>query len=513
MEEELRARAYSGIRWWGGAALALVLALCAPAQASVQSELAFHRGVVAYGDGRLDEAREAFQQVVAEDPEDTSALHYLGLIAQAQGDFDEAIRVYEQALAIDPEDVDLRFDLGSAQLEAGRNAEARASFERVIAAEPERARAQLFAGIAAYRTGDYEAAVPRFDRAVALDPELKLHARYYTGLSEAMRGDLGTAAGAFDDVVDASPASPLSRSAGSLRKQVTTPQERRWWNLALTAGLEYDSNPLVAGEGLNQKDDGRGVYRVRGSVRPYETENTSFEVGYDAFFSTHFDETRVDLQTHTGWAAGSLKLEPVRFSLRYDYAYTFIDMSRDFRSLHRVTPSALVSEGGMGVAQIFFQYQNLDYLTNVSRGPLNRDGNQYGAGLTQFFFLPAPFRYVRVGGLGDFLNTQGSEFDYDGWEVNGGLAAALPLDVEMTLLYRFISRDFRETSIFPRSPGGPFPSTKRDEDTHRLTAEVARTFGEHWELSLGGSFDFHDADVGIYDYNRHIAGSYVTYRF
>ena len=63
----------------------------APARASVQSELAFHRGVVAYGDGRMAEARGAFEQVLAEDPEDTSALHYLGLIAQAEGDFDAAI--------------------------------------------------------------------------------------------------------------------------------------------------------------------------------------------------------------------------------------------------------------------------------------------------------------------------------------------------------------------------------------------------------------------------------------
>jgi hypothetical protein len=35
------------------------------AQASVESELAFHRGVVAYGEGRLDPARQEFERVLA----------------------------------------------------------------------------------------------------------------------------------------------------------------------------------------------------------------------------------------------------------------------------------------------------------------------------------------------------------------------------------------------------------------------------------------------------------------
>lgn len=502
-------------------AAALGLLLAASAQASVQSELAFHRGVVAYGDGRLDEARTAFERVLAEDSEDTSALHYLGLIAQAEGDFPAAIGIYERALAIDPDDSDVRFDLGSAQLEAGLDAEALATFEQVLAAQPDRARAHLFLGIASYRMGEYAEAVPHFDRAIELDPELKLHARYYTGLSEAMRGELGTAAGAFDDVTEASPAHPLSRSAGSLRDQVTPEPEARRWNLALTAGLEYDSNPLVAGKGLQRVDDGRGVYRVRANVRIYENDWASLDGGYDAFFSTHFDETAVDLQTHVGWASASAQLGPVRLSSRYDYAYTAIDMSKRFRSLHRLTPSALVSEGDWGVAQAFFQYQHLDYYRaqlvsapGLNPHALDRDGDEYAAGLTQFFFLPAPFRYLRIGGLADFLTVQGSEFDYDAWEINTGFGVALPLDVELTTLYRYIRRDYRNASIFTRESGPPtVPSTRRDEDIHRLTVELARALGEHFELSLGGSFNFHDADVGIYDHNRHIVGSYLTYRF
>ena len=39
---------------------------------------------------------------------------------------------------------------------------------------------------------------------------------------------------------------------------------------ALTAGLEYDTNPTVAGDFVTQEPDGRGVFRLRGSVKALE---------------------------------------------------------------------------------------------------------------------------------------------------------------------------------------------------------------------------------------------------
>jgi tetratricopeptide (TPR) repeat protein len=146
-ERNLITRTRSNFVWlfialaWGLAAL--------PAVASVDSELAFHRGVVAFGDERYVDARLAFEKVLAEDPEDAAAIQYLGLIAQEQGDPDGAVANFERALALEPDNTDLRLDLGSALLEAGRIDEARAAIDQVLAARPDDARANLFAGIAA----------------------------------------------------------------------------------------------------------------------------------------------------------------------------------------------------------------------------------------------------------------------------------------------------------------------------------------------------------------------------
>src|SRR5262245_30158210 len=256
-----------------GLIVALACLLSAPALASVESELSFHKGVVAYGQQRYDEARSLFEKVLELDPNDTVAIHYLALIAQKQGDRARARELIERGLAIDPDDADLRTDLGVLQLEAGLTAEARESFDKVLAARPDDARAQLFAGIAAYRAGAYAEATPHLERAVALDPTLAMQARYYAGLSEAFLGNLPVAEGAFDEIAGASPQHPLAQSAQRLRDQIRQPEPERPWTLQASAGGEYDSNPLLAGEGVPKDDDDyRGVWRARGTYRAFEYE-------------------------------------------------------------------------------------------------------------------------------------------------------------------------------------------------------------------------------------------------
>ena len=499
-----------------GICLALAMAaLPQPAGASVKSEIAFHQGVVAYGKGELDAAQAAFEAVLAEDAEDTAVIHYLGLIATEREDFETAIARYRSALAIDPDDVDIRFDLGIALLESVQTVEARSEFDRVLAAEPDRARAQLFAGIGAYRAGAYRDSLPFLKRAVELDNRLRPQALYYTGLSQAHLQDFPAAASAFA-IVEQSPLSPLSDSARNLAKQLAPEAEpARRWALAVTAGLEFDSNPTIAGKGLTRRKDGRGVYRIRGSYRLYEDERYSATVGYDGYLSSHFDQTFVDLMTHVGNLTTSADFDPVTFNLRYDYAYTWIDTfdTRKFRELHRVTPSVSYRESDWGFSQLYYQFHDEDFKRRLLTSALDRDAQRHVVGFNQFLFpgsyLPEylPFTYFRIGVLGDLLNADGTEFDYSSWEFSFGFGARLPWEMDLSVLYRLTNRDYPHTSIFSAPPG------RRDDLQSRLTLELNKALGEHWQLAVAGSFTFNRSDVGLYDYNREIVGGYLTYRF
>jgi tetratricopeptide (TPR) repeat protein len=476
------------------------LLAASPAIASVESELAFHRGVVAFGEGQLQEAQEQFQIVLAEDPEDAAAIHYLGLIAGAEGKPDEAIELFRRALALSPDETDLRFDLGAALLEAGRNQEALETFEEVLKREPDRARAHLFAGIAEYRLRDYSAAIPHLEKAVELDPELSREASYYKGLTLAYQGDFSAAAGALGVVERQSPAHPLGRSASELREQLRPGVPGRPWTLAVTSGIEFDSNPTLVGSDLpvGKEEDFRALLRLSASYRLYDTEHLQFAAGYDGYLSVHEDQGQVDLFTNVGWASGSVRMEPVRFNLRYDFAYTKLDLNQKYQRVHRLTPSFTVREGRWGLSELYYQYQDIDYFYDNLISDTDRDGQQNTFGFNQFVFLEAPIQYLRAGALYDEYEPQGDEFRYSGYELSAGFGVELPWKVALTASYRFVHREFRHDT--------------RDR-INQVELKFVRPISERLEVSLLAWVADHDSNVEAFDYDRVIGGSYLTYRF
>jgi hypothetical protein len=76
----------------------------------------------------------------------------------------------------------------------------------------------------------------------------------------------------------------------------------------------------------------------------------------------------------------------------------------------------------------------------------------------------------------------------------------------LTADYRFARRDYRRDSVFE-------PGTERDDRIHRVTAELARPLGEHLEVSIAGSWRDNGSNVGEFDYERTVLGTYVTYAF
>jgi len=507
-------------------AAALAITVAPSAFASVASELAFHRGVVAFGEERWDDARAEFDKVVAEDPQDTAALQYLGLIAQETGDYAGAVAAYDRALAVDPSDVDVKVDRASALLELGKPDEAKSALEEVIAESPDHPRANLFLGIANYRTGEYQDAIDRLDRAKELDPGQDAHATYYAGLSAAFLGNFEGANVAFEAVEDQSPLSPLSSSARSLRQQMRPddPGVDRPWQLSLSAGMEFDSNPKFAGKGNpnrpagtpnygNNEEDIRGVFRLRGSYDFIDDGTWKLTGGYDGYLSKHDAADRVDLQTHAGWLAGTYNLDPFRFGLRYDYAFTMIDLTDPFRSLNRVTPSVTYREQEWGIAQLFFQYQNEDFLRNLPN-VFDRDGNRYSVGANQFFFCETPLvNYLRLGAVGEFLRADSADFSFDGFEVSGGYSLVLPVvEVEWTALYRFLYRDYLSVNVLP-SNWVTGSTAERLDKVHKLSVEFVRDITENIEASIAGSLTWQDSNIDAYEYNRYVAGAYLTYHF
>src|SRR5712692_5303257 len=83
------------------------------ARAQVPSEQALHapvfvdRAVVAYSEGRYDEALKELQEALQHDPENVDALYYQGLVYAAMDRPKDALATLEKARKLQPGDPDV----------------------------------------------------------------------------------------------------------------------------------------------------------------------------------------------------------------------------------------------------------------------------------------------------------------------------------------------------------------------------------------------------------------------
>jgi len=515
-----------GILACGLTLVVLLLTLPLLAAASDRSELAFHIGVAAFGDGELDRARRRFEEVLREEPENANALYYLALIAMQNRDTRLAIKHLQKVVELVPSDDTARIDLGAQLLRANRSEEALEQFDAVLESKPDYAIALLYQGIALYRIGAYEDALDSLERAVEVDEKLSAEGNYYIGLSEAYLGEATAAAAAFSTTASAAPNHPLGRSASLLSRQAARAGRR--WSLATTIGVEYDDNVRLSPDDSDfvaqpgSADSPAVVVRLQGQIEAYNRDSLSWRVGYDGYVQVYTNTSKDDFgttkaspfdlsqQTHVAWTNVSYDFERVSVAVRYDFSYTAIDLTENFRNIHRVAPTLYVPVSEWGLFLVYYQFLYYDYDADITNSnAFSRSGPQHSAGVQQFVFLPAPFRYVVVGALLTNFDSKGTEFRHNSVEVTTGVSMDLPWGLSAAALYRYAFRNYTQTSAVTPA----LQSRKREDNEHEISFNLDRTFAKQYNVSVAGSYARNDSNIKNFDNDRFRIGTYLRYAF
>lgn len=95
------------------------------------------RGERLFSEGKVGEARRAFEQALVDDPDDPRAWLDLGLVREAKGDFGSAESAYRRATELDENFAEAYNNLGVLLRETGKLAEATAALERSVALDPD----------------------------------------------------------------------------------------------------------------------------------------------------------------------------------------------------------------------------------------------------------------------------------------------------------------------------------------------------------------------------------------
>ena len=120
--------------------------------------------------GRLTEAESLYRQLLAAEPRNIDALHFLGVIAHQRGDHADAVELISRALAQYGANASAHNNLGCALRAQGKPAEAAAAFQKALQLTPNYFDAHVNLGRTRQAQGDLALAASSFRAALQLRP-------------------------------------------------------------------------------------------------------------------------------------------------------------------------------------------------------------------------------------------------------------------------------------------------------------------------------------------------------
>jgi protein O-GlcNAc transferase len=157
--------------------------------------------------GRLREAERLYRKILAADPRNPNALHYLGVLAAQAGQHDLAVDLIRQSISLKPNAAAAYSDLGNLLKEKRRLDEAITAYRQAIAIRPNFAEAHYNLGNVLLEKGQLDEAIAAYRQAIALNPTAApAHGNLGNALKE--KGLLDEAIAAFRQTIALSPNSP-----------------------------------------------------------------------------------------------------------------------------------------------------------------------------------------------------------------------------------------------------------------------------------------------------------------
>ncbi|MGA7937412.1 MAG: tetratricopeptide repeat protein [Kovacikia sp.] len=140
------------------------------------------------GKNLIEEATNAYSQIVTFEPNNIQAFSNLGSILQDQGKLDEALAYYQQALTAAPNHPETLNNIGVILQRQGKPAPAVFYHRQALGAQPDYVEAHISLGTALQEQGKFEEATACYDRALTLAPS-NPQARYNRSLMYLIAGD------------------------------------------------------------------------------------------------------------------------------------------------------------------------------------------------------------------------------------------------------------------------------------------------------------------------------------
>ncbi len=482
-----------------------------------------------------------------------------GLYPEALGDLDLA-RGGRDLTSGQVGDVELYRGVALYHLE--RYSEAAAALDTASGLTREAAQLALYRGLIALREGDNDRAAPSLESAARLSPRLtEPVASYYAGLAWQGAAERTKARAAFQRVIDIDGDGAWGKEARKLLEST----ELFPYFVRGSVGIEYDDNVLLRGDVTQIVDgnpltnagetDWRGVWEIEGGVQLFSDGDWSGGVTASYAGNGHYELG--DLDTHYPTIGGYLanRFGPDTIGqIRYQFGHAWVDED-PYLQTHTTELSLAHTWQEAGTTVVI-----LDALVNdlrfepdlVADGPgggppapacspavgvacspvgvnenreRERDGYGLSGAIAHRFLVPVPdlideiLEQIEIGGgyRFRFYDSEGEEWEHFSHLLSAGIEIELPLDISVATRFSYEHRDFLNPSTFPdvETVNVEYTLSNSDRSEHEviIDGEVETDLTENISVSARYSYLNNDSNRDAYNYDRHIVGGYLNFRF
>ncbi|MEE2679654.1 MAG: tetratricopeptide repeat protein [Myxococcota bacterium] len=471
--------------------------------------------------GRCDAALPLLEQARRLSPDDAPAALLQGKCLLHGKRYAAALEPLETAVRLDPDSPEAALYLGMTQYHLGDSDAAEATLARAEQLAPDNAEVALYRGLTLLDLARTDEATERFNRASRIDTaNMEPMASYYAGLAHQSMGRTAEAEAALRRVSRLAPGSEWDRQAeAALSSAPSGPASyalRRW--LVLQAGLSYDSNVALVGtdvtnpEIISGRSDGRGDWSAETGLELYRDERWSAGVLANYYGNAYFRETEFD-QAYVNasfWVERRLgqdsffRIQPMFGTIYYDY--------EDYLRFYGFRAAYLHDWGDAGSGDFWLRYAYNDFLYPIPPPDTsfrNRDGNDLWFGYDHSYDV-TDTTTLEGGPLGRVYAAKGGEWDF--WGIGGwvGVIQQLPAEFAGEISFAFQHDRYDHPSSFP-VPGA---NTKdRRDNLYRIRAGLERPIFKNVIASLDWTYWNNDSNTSVFNYERHVAGGYITIAF
>ena len=137
----------------------------------ISVEDAVRIGMTLHKEGRIDEAREMYAEILDATPGQPDALHYLGVLNHQTGASEEGAELIRQAIELAPGNASMRSNYGNVLQQLGRLEEAEEAYRQTLQLDPALVEAHYNLGVVLRRRNKTEEAEGALLNALRLDPQ------------------------------------------------------------------------------------------------------------------------------------------------------------------------------------------------------------------------------------------------------------------------------------------------------------------------------------------------------